>query len=293
MPRDKKSLSFQAVEQLKSHCCFGTSKHEAQLAARAQAIASGQKALPLEGIYSYSTYHDYAKHCKLFAHWARATHGCDNLQEARQYVDEWLITVRSKFAPSTQKLDVAALSKLYGCTSTDFAPTPPRRRQDIKRSRGPAVRDKHFSVKNNAELIAFCRGTGLRRHEIEKLTGDALVYIDNAPYLHIRGKNGKWRDAPIVGPAVADIVARCQASENNALVWSRVSRNADVHGYRRDYAKVIYGMYARDVATLQRKERYDCRGDLRGTHWDRAAMLVASRALGHNRLNVIAGHYLT
>ena len=70
---------------------------------------------------------------------------------------------------------MAALSKLYRCrhgrgqkpfrdVETDI-----RRRADIKRSRGDAIRDKHFSEKNNADLITFCRCSGLRRAEIQDL----------------------------------------------------------------------------------------------------------------------------
>ena len=40
------------------------------------------------------------------------------------------------------------------------------------------------------------------------------------------------------------------------------------------------------------EEIYCCRGDLAGVWYDRKAMLIASRNLGHNRVDVIAGHYL-
>ena len=38
--------------------------------------------------------------------------------------------------------------------------------------------------------------------------------------------------------------------------------------------------------------RYYCRNDLKGVVYDKQAMRIASRALGHNRICVIAGHYL-
>lgn len=37
------------------------------------------------------------------------------------------------------------------------------------------MRDRHFSKTNNDELIKFCRGTGLRRCELEQLRGKDLV----------------------------------------------------------------------------------------------------------------------
>lgn len=39
-------------------------------------------------------------------------------------------------------------------------------------------------------------------------------------------------------------------------------------------------------------ERYYCRLDKRGIIYDRKAMKTALKELGHNRINVIAGHYL-
>ena len=51
-------------------------------------------------------------------------------------------------------------------------------------------------------------------------------------------------------------------------------------------------MYARPIATLNHDEIYYCRGDRKGTWLDKKAMLVASKALGHNRISIIASNYL-
>ena len=75
-------------------------------------------------------------------------------------------------------------------------------------------------------------------------------------------------------------------------VWVKVPQNADIHSYRADYASRIYLKYARPIEELPRKERYICRKDKRGVVYDRAAMLEASRALGHNRISVVGEHYL-
>ncbi|MBQ0028247.1 MAG: hypothetical protein KBS96_06555 [Lachnospiraceae bacterium] len=49
---------------------------------------------------------------------------------------------------------------------------------------------------------------------------------------------------------------------------------------------------ARDISTLDSKEKYICRKDKAGVVYDRQAMLYASRQLGHNRIDVIANSYL-
>ena len=118
-------------------------------------------------IYTWKTYQAYIKHCCYFLDWCKENHGCKTLKQCRQYVPEW-IKSRRGLSASTQKLDVAALSKLYRCHHSrgqkpfKDVETDTRRRANIKRSRGDAVRDKHFSEKNNADLITFCKCSGLR-----------------------------------------------------------------------------------------------------------------------------------
>ncbi len=281
MGRKIKSMVQQVVDCLKEMLCIGESRH----------IAKQQG--ETRGIHSYQTYRTYKKECIQFARWARKTYGCKTLNEARPYVDEWLQHMHESGASATTiAMRASAVGKLYGCGKKAFAPTPIRRRADIKRSRGVAERDKHFSEEKNKDFVDFCRGTGLRRREVTMLEGNALSYIDGKPVLHVKGKGGKWRDAPIIGSHTEDIVARVMAA-GKGRVWPKVPSNADIHSYRRTYARTMYAMFARDIKKIPGSERYDCRGDLVGTHWDRRAMLIVSRALDHNRIDVIAGHYIT
>lgn len=61
---------------------------------------------------------------------------------------------------------------------------------------------------------------------------------------------------------------------------------------RADYATKVYQMHARPIETLKHDEIYYCRGDRKGTWLDKNAMLMASKALGHNRISIIASNYL-
>ena len=78
----------------------------------------------------------------------------------------------------------------------------------------------------------------------------------------------------------------------NSKVWETVPANADIHSYRAEYATAIYLSYARPLDQLTQKEKYYCRNDKKGIVYDRAAMLEASKALGHNRISVVGEHYL-
>ena len=300
-------------------------------------------------IYSYSTYESYYKHCKYFADYIQAHHPeCTTLGSARKYVNEFLqhrVDVGGKkgqpLSAWTITLEREALGKLYGIKPDDwdFFPAPQRRREDIKRSRGDAVRDRHFSERNNDEFVKFCRGTGCRRNVLEKLEGrdlytkedllseigrleaqsltkqqqshlnvlkDAMeLFGDFDFFIHHRNdKGGRERYAPIIGPYKQQIVDRMRATAADGKVWLNVPTNADVHGYRGDYATEIYKMYARPIDDIPydrvnagsgrpyQSDVYVCRKDEAGKKLDRAAMLRASKALGHNRLEVVANNYI-
>lgn len=243
-------------------------------------------------IYSYETFRSYVKQACYFAKYCKAEHGSKTLEDCRQYVDEYLQKgIDEGKSPYTLKLYASSLAKLYGCTTEDFIQTPPRKRGQIKRSRGEAVRDKHFSEGKNSALILFCQNTGLRRKELKRVCGTALTFTGGKYCIKVlNGKGGKEREAPIIGE-VETIVNMMKAAESDRL-FDNIPSAADIHGYRRHYALKYYLQIARPLNTLAKNQKYYCRGDLRGNVYDKEAMTVVSKALGHNRKNVIAAHYL-
>jgi hypothetical protein len=83
---------------------------------------------------------------------------------------------------------------------TDSITLPPRRKQDIKRSRHPAKRDKQINLENWRHVTNFVLACGLRREELRDLyvretytrPGDQqfVVYVRH-------GKGGKDREVPV------------------------------------------------------------------------------------------------
>lgn len=243
-------------------------------------------------IYSWETYHSYLKHCCYFVKWCKENHGCKTIEQCKAYASEWMKT-RENLSVYTQKMEASALVKLYGCTLEELnIHTAARQRKDITRSRNTVKRDRHFSESNHAELVAFCRATGLRRAELKALRGTALYQDRSGYYLHISSgsKGGRERYAPIIGDK--DLVIRLCQQAGDGKVFEKIPSGADIHSYRRDYATAIYQQHARPLEQLTAKEKYYCRGDRKGEVFDRAAMRIASNALGHGRIEVIAGHYL-
>lgn len=264
-----------------------------------------------DGIYSLNTSKMYNRECQKFADYVIQQHGNAKLsvEESRDYATEYLKNgIENGMSPYTLQMQRSALAKLYGCTGNDICDLPPRHRAEITRSRnhtvvsgktGKIIKNQsvcagRFSEKNHAEIVAFCRSTGLRRSELESLTGDQLeITEDGDAYIHLHGyqcKGGRPRVVPVIGD-ISNAITLCQNAGRNK-VFPRVPQAMDVHSYRSEYAVAIYNQYARPLDELERKEKYYCRAELKGTVYDRAAMLEASKALGHNRISIIAEHYL-
>lgn len=189
------------------------------------------------------------------------------------------------------------LGKTYGESTRNFIHTPSRLRSEITRSRGEKAMDKHFSTTKNADLVVFCRSTGLRRSELKACTGSSLVQCNNSPMglgIYVKsGKGGKERIAPLYcDRTTADrIVDLCRAA-GTGKVFPSVPKACDVHGYRSEYAATVYKANAIPLEKLQRPEKYYCRGDKAGTVYCKQGMKACSNALGHNRIDIISSNYL-
>lgn len=224
------------------------------------------------------------------------------LDEAASYMSEYIDELKSRpgskpgstMSAWSIRTYFSGSAKVLGLSARDYD-LPARHVADITRSRGDTVREKHFSEEKNADLVNFCRCTGLRnRKELQQIHGTDLIEQPDGSYaIHVTGKGGRVRDLPIFGlpDEIERVVARMRTA-GNALVWPHVSSAADIHSYRADYAARMYNAIARDPRKIPAKDRYCCRGAKRGTWYDRRALKQVSLALGHTRINVVAEHYL-
>lgn len=300
--KNKKSLIKQVEEALTAKMAIGESRR----AGKQDGTAPGK-------IYSWGTFQQYMACGARFAKWAKAA-GCSTLPQAREQVGPYLRDMITRgLSPYTVKSTAAALGKLYGCPSSDFGVViPDRSRAAITRSRGAAARDRGFAPDRNRVLVAVAECSGLRRSELACLTGDRLRDLGGGRYgiLVDRGsKGGRIRTAPLVGPPedVAVVVSAMRAA-GAGHVFRRINSHADIHAMRARYAARVYadavsrrgeGSYTSGAGKRSEgrsggheRGRYCCRKDRAGVWYDREAMREASRALGHSRIDVIAGHYL-
>lgn len=244
-------------------------------------------------IYSWGTRHAYDQAMKNFAKWCKDNHGVKIVDDMANYVGEYIEHLQAeKKSAWTQKRDLAAISKYYQHSFFDEIKTDKRERPNAVRSRETVANDYGFSKTKNEELINFCQHTGLRRRELQAITGSCLVERDGQYYIKVfNGKGGKYREAIILDNDPR-VIERMRNTLPDKPVWGKVHSHADIHGYRSDYATALYNSIARDVKKLEFSEVYHCKSDKTGVWYDKKAMEVVSKSLGHERICVIAESYL-
>lgn len=296
MSAHKKSLIREALDRFDQKMALGESRFQAKQAARREAEARG------EGIWTYSTGKIHSHQTRItyqqqvlsFLNWVRTTEGLKHLAEVEERAEElvsgYLEDARDDGkSPYTLQTMRSALRLFFGNpTLAAEVVLPPRRREGITRSRGAAVRDQFFVPENWPDLLLFARATGLRARELRRLPVSAVV-VRNASRVFVEvtnGKGGKVREVPVLPTYATQVRALVDGREKESLLFARVP-DTDIHALRREYAQALYLLHAPPGWALP-----PATGRLRPTdYWEPAVRLV-SRALGHERLEVVLSHYL-
>lgn len=280
MSHGKRTIEEQARASLSQYRAYGQSR-------RADKIAGETK----NKIYSHNTFKTYLQQAERFGHWLEQEKGEHNLNKGTEHIEEYIRTLDNKSA-WTQATARAALSKLYQKDLTSIS-IKERHREDITKNRTDNTTTQNFSERNNEELVNFCKHTGLRRSELTSITAERnhIEYRDGQAYLtNIHGKGGRIRDVPILRNDERTI-ERIQNTETGRI-WKDIPNNTPAHRYRAEYAREIYREHERPTEELSREETYHPRGDQAGEVYDKQALLEASQALGHSRIDVIVTHYM-
>lgn len=302
------SLIYEVCARFDALKAPGVSRHEEKRRLRREAAARGHSlppvALSTGRIHADKTLDDY-KACALrYAHYARETQGVRRLAEldaqAPQLVSLYLAACAARgLSPASLKTYRAALRMLHRPAYPQevreprvralgaAVPIPPRRREEITRSRRTVAMDRDIALHRYAALIAFAQATGLRRRELAALlVADVQQTADGRLFILVRnGKGGKHRAAPVLAghdERVRRVIAGRPAGER---VFPRILGRLDVQSYRRAYAQDLY-------CEDGRRPLPPAHGRLTPGSVDVERALLVSRALGHDRLDVTLRHYL-
>lgn len=253
-------------------------------------------------IHSYGTMKTYLKHCLDFATFCRKNYKCKTIEDCRIHVKEFIES--NDYSPWVKKTQRSAIAKMYGVSAPDLGKidTGERSRASVRRSRGKAIRDKHFSENGKYKAyVDFCKATGLRKSEIERLEGISFNRNENnKAYLKVtRGtKGGRYRKVPILKEYEKLVEDICNKAGTSKVIYyltkdrKTAPNGADTHGYRAMYARSLYDRLKRPIEEIPSKEKYRCRKELKGVIYDKKAMKIVSEALGHSRINIISESYL-
>ena len=282
------SIRYQIEKELKSMCRFGESRYEAKKYRTAYKY-----------IYSFNTMKTYIKQVNYMVNWAKDNGiKLKSIDDIREHGDEWLQwSVEQGQSPWIVSTKRSALCKLCQVPYSYFkTKIPPKRRQDIKRSRDMGKSLKHFSEDKNIEQVTFCRCTGLRLNELRNIRGSDLYFDEfGHPWLTVtKGtKGGRKRLTKLYGsPEELELcVSLCHRAKDDK-VFPHVKKSANTHGYRAQYCQRVYDAEKRDLSTLSFSEKVYCRKDKKGIVYDKQALLVCSSMLGHNRYEVCNLSYL-
>jgi hypothetical protein len=270
--------------------------HQKRSKAKDEARARGEPLFAFTDgkIHAFESRNNYQKIVMRFIDWVRDQHNIRDLSHIDEQADELaslyllerIAQSKSAWTLSTER---SALRMFFqDRTLTDTIELPKRRREDIKRSRHPAKRDGHINLDNWRHVINFCLACGLRREELR----DLYVYEiyprrkDERLVVKVRhGKGGKDREVPVFPGREQAVYSQVEHRDPDEHVFSKISGLLDIHSYRRQFAQELYEhLSGRPLPPLE--------GRLQSADLDRDAALRVSRCLGHNRIDIIFGHYI-
>ena len=293
--RNREGLVYAVKKRLNDKMELGKSRYALKHARR----EAGETvwAYSDERIHSHGTRNTYQRTLVAFAKWAGKKYGVRFLKELDARAEELATEYLNKRLAMHKKADTlqterSALRLFF--SRRDLAAQviiPQRTRENITRSRRPTVRSREFQPANWQPLIRFLDATGLRDAEVKRLqvedilvhgpeTGGAEVTIKKG-----HGKGGRPRQVPVLPGHEGDVLPFREGHDPQERVFARVPSRIHAQAHRRNYAQAYY-------KHLSRRELPPVQGRLKRSDYDEEAVLNVSRALGHNRIDVVLKSYL-
>jgi site-specific recombinase XerD len=196
-------LKYSAVQHFDHLMADGQKRSEA----KAEAKARGEPLFAFTDgkIHAFQTRTTYQNMVMRFLNWCREKHGIRDEETWLRHADELASDYLSErvtqgYSAWTLQTERSALRMYFQRRDLAEAVVLPKRtRENIKRSRFPATRDKHFQPENWPVLVSFIQACGLRREELRDLrVGDISTQLDGQVVVHVRrGKGGRERKVPV------------------------------------------------------------------------------------------------
>ncbi len=274
------------------------SRHEAKRAMR-EATGDDPLVAPSTGkIHSYRSREKYQGVVRRFIAWCKEEQYIFRLEvvdaRAEELVTAWLTErLTEGMKPDTLQGDRAALRMFFqDWTLAEDIAIPPRRWQDITRSRFPTLRDTLIPREVAEPLERFFAACGVRRDEANHLRLEDIQESKRPQYqleIDVKqgyGKGGRPRRAPVYPGREQDVLAHVAGVAQGARLFPhKIDSRLNPQAQRRQYAQDFYRrLSGRELPPTDRT--------LRKSDYDEASVREVSQYLGHNRIDVILKSYL-
>lgn len=229
---------------------------------------------------------------------------------------EWFYSAESPvtgkpYSASTCQKVRTEMVKLFELTAEERDPksgflpeSPIRHFGEITQSRLETKTDAHFNEELHKDFVELCRCFGPRKwKELSHIRGSQLHWDGKAGRYYVQiynGKGGKDRRAYLYGPKeeIESAIKVFKSVKPNEKICPNPWKNADVHGYRHDYAQRVYDENKRPLEQLTRAEKFyrhlrDGKGNEVIEIFDKKALEITSKNLGHERGEVAVENYLS
>ncbi len=293
-----KGITYAAFERLESFMALKESRHVAKAALREATGEDPLVATSTGKIHSYRTREKYQGVVKRFIIWCKEEHHIFRLEIADARADE-LVThylterLEQGLKPDTLQADRSGLRLFFqNWELAEHVVIPPRRWQEITRSRHPAARDRRIPREIAEPFEQFFAACGVRRDEADSLRVEDVQESRRPRYqLEIEvkqgyGKGGRPRRAPVYPGREQQVLTHVVGRAPGERIFPRkVDCRLNPQAQRRQYAQDFYQLLSgRELPPQDRR--------LRKSDYDKDAVLEVSEYLGHSRLDIILKSYL-
>lgn len=312
-----KRLNKSLQNSLYAKNALGSSKHEAKQHSRKEYFSEhgtlkGWNPSKLDGIYSRRTMETYLNVMPKFAQYC-ANRSAKRLSDLNEAMGEDYLRYLSEQGKSNWSISTAS-SALNKALDWELSPTKlglsKRSKKDITRSRIARAHDsRDFSAYE--DQIFFAKATGVRRMSVTVVRPCDCVRNETGTVVgvHVIEKGGKHRVAPVLNTHRDTITAMVNTAiaknGETAPIFDSYDIHIDNHRFRAEFAAALLhqledervagqslfgGAFAlKDYCRLKGKDAK--RKNTTAGH-DTDLLGAVSGALGHNRIEVVLGHYL-
>ena len=286
-------INNQIQHRISAITTLGEKKKEAQKDAREIYLAihgnlKGYNAAKTYTIRSINTAIAYRKCGKLFAEWLKDEKGINKINLVTpELAGEYLQHRDKELSAWTVKQDMAAINKIFRFNlNSKELNLKDRKLTDIKRSRKGPDSNRPGLLFKCKEQIFFIRACGCRRDSVTRVTYSDVVFKDNlAVGVKLIEKGGKKRTAPVLEVYQKEFteLVNKHSLHPDKNIFKVFDNHVAAHYYRADYAKNLY-------KELYNKISNEKNGTYKG--YDKEVLKQVSKAIGHNRVNVVVDNYM-